>query len=183
MDSPKSRDVRKSGEDVAFVKGQRIGAFALDALVILLAWVLGFVLALAGYADRVDLTQWALAWCILFPILYSGLMEWATGTTIGKHAMRLMVRDIHGRRLSLGHAFGRAICKGGACFPLLMPITLLFTCFGPRGWTLHDWLAGTVVMLNDDRPPPSIPEPMPSPVPQPLPEGIAARAGMREGDR
>jgi uncharacterized RDD family membrane protein YckC len=70
--------------------------------------------------------------------LYLGIMEGATGRTLGKMITGTIVVDRDGNRISWGQAFGRSACR-------LIPFEAFsFLGSSVRGW--HDSIPGTYVV-------------------------------------
>jgi uncharacterized RDD family membrane protein YckC len=85
---------------------------------------------------------WICSW------LYFGLLESSKlQGTLGKAALNIQVTDLHGRRISFGRATGRYFGKwiSGALFL----IGYLIQPFTRRRQTLHDLMAGTLVVRRD----------------------------------
>lgn len=146
-----SRSLR--GSDIAPV-GSRIGARLVD---ILLVNVVGVVLAFIAYMLMVtlgyDLTMdpvkiagtigvSAFALFIYFGVQQADVEQ----TTQGKKSMQLFVCNEQGKKMSMGHSFGRAFVDllfGLLVFPVLADLIVL--CAVPGGRSLRDRLVGTHV--------------------------------------
>lgn len=130
----------------------RVLAYFIDAMIlqfatsILSAVVVLLVLAGGGTED-------AIAGAAIFAVygialvanwLYFAIMEsshWQG--TVGKQALKLVVTDEHGARISFGRATGRYFAK-------IISSMILLVGFMMAGWTqrkqgLHDLIAGTLV--------------------------------------
>jgi len=84
--------------------------------------------------------------------LYFGLMEssrWQA--TLGKRAVGIMVTDPEGRRLTFARASGRFFASI-LSWPLTIGVGYIMAAFTERGQTLHDLIAGTVVVYGRQRP-------------------------------
>jgi len=80
---------------------------------------------------------------VLFP--YFALMESSRWMgTVGKQAVRIKVTDLAGRRISFGRATGRFFAK--ILSGQILLIGYLIAAFTRKRQTLHDLLAGTVVV-------------------------------------
>lgn len=134
---------------------RRLGAAAVDALLIPVVWYLasfvtGWVLAAAGGQQMSDglasLTRYA-AWTAGLAAwwLYCVFMERsASRGTVGKVLLGIGVTDSGGKRLSLGRAAARNLAK--AVSGALLPFTLIMVAFTGKKQALHDLMAGTLVV-------------------------------------
>lgn len=124
---------------------RRIGAYVLDAFVVLLlTWALMFAF---GETGPVLLT---LASGVVF-VLYGTMSEWLHGATLGKYAFGLEVRALHGR-LTVGKAAWRNVPKFfWYIFPLLDVLLALLMQGDPRQ-RFSDRAANTTVVWRDAPP-------------------------------
>jgi uncharacterized RDD family membrane protein YckC len=74
------------------------------------------------------------------------------GQTLGKWATGLRIERINGERIGIGHALLRHLV-GYPLSLLTLGIGFLLSAFNAQGRTLHDVIAGTVV-LRDEAPRP-----------------------------
>jgi uncharacterized RDD family membrane protein YckC len=90
---------------------------------------------------------WELAFFVAAP--YYVLSESSIlGGTVGKHMLGLRVTDLNGRRIRPGRALKRYLCR----LVSAMPAWYGFAMAGltSRKQALHDYLAGTLVLIRDD---------------------------------
>lgn len=79
--------------------------------------------------------------------LYSALMESGPGmATLGKKALGLKVTTLEGERISFGQATGRHF--GKIISTIILCIGFLMMLWDDRRQTLHDKMAGTLVMSS-----------------------------------
>lgn len=114
--------------------GKRLWAFILDL------FVLGLVMLIAQFTIPFILPLFV--W-----IAYKAIFECsAIQATPGKRAVGLVVTDLHGRRITLGASLVRTLVAFvSACTLFLVYFVALFTA---RNQTIHDLLAGTVVVVG-----------------------------------
>lgn len=145
---------------------RRFAAYLLDALVVLtvvigVPFTIGIVIgvsdAMSGrrttqadfaFGNDADRAVGLAVYAFLFvtTLAYSSLMESSPSqATLGKLAMGLKVVDLHGRRISLGHAVGRALARIFLS-ELLFKLGFLMAAFTDRRQALHDLVAGTLVV-------------------------------------
>jgi uncharacterized RDD family membrane protein YckC len=89
---------------------------------------------------------WEVAFFVAAP--YYVLLESSTMRgTVGKHMLGLRVTDLNGRRIRPGRAVKRYMCR----LVSAMPAWYGFAMAGltSRKQTLHDFLAGTLVIIRD----------------------------------
>ena len=77
-------------------------------------------------------------------IYFAGMESSASQATLGKQALGLIVTDVNGNRISFGKATGRHFAKWISILTLL--IGYLMNTWDSRGQTLHDKIAGTLVV-------------------------------------
>jgi uncharacterized RDD family membrane protein YckC len=83
----------------------------------------------------------------LMEFLYFGLFESSRRrATLGRIALGIQVTDVHGNRIGLGRAFLRRIARILSVFTF--GIGFLVSLFSKRRQTLHDLLAGTLVVRD-----------------------------------
>jgi len=83
----------------------------------------------------------------LMEFLYFGLFESSRRrATLGRIALGIQVTDVHGNRIGLGRAFLRRIARVLSVFTF--GIGFLVSLFSKRRQTLHDLLAGTLVVRD-----------------------------------
>ena len=134
---------------------KRILAYALDAVAVFLlaamVWFAGLLLGLLSFGLLFPLQALAVA---LVPLAYhTMLIAGPRSATLGMRAMNLRVMSIAPDATALG---GRPTLFQAIILTVAFYGSLALTCFlvlvvalfNPRRRTLHDWLAGTVV-VND----------------------------------
>lgn len=138
--------------------GQRLGAFAIDLLIIVVAEVILAVVAtivigaIANTGSGVLIAIASLIGLIVFllyiamPIVYFGYMEGQpSGQTIGKRALGLRVVDFsNAGPLTLGKAMLRSVVRSFLSGIFLLGY--LWMLWDPQEQTWHDKLAGTTVV-------------------------------------
>jgi len=113
---------------------QRFGAAFLDSIIVLIP---GYIV---NYLLKAPIGGLLIAW------LYSALMESGNGqATFGKRAVGLKVTDMNGERISFGRATGRHF--GKILSGLILLIGYLMMLWDDRKQTLHDKMAGTLVVV------------------------------------
>jgi len=123
---------------------RRAGAYVLDYILISIVAQIG-VLAVGG-PGRVLL---GIAAILYYPILESSSMQ----ATLGKRVFGIKVTDLHGERIGFGRAFGRLF--GHILSFLMFGVGFAMAVFTERRQTLHDKMAGTLV-VNREEPPEAI---------------------------
>lgn len=137
---------------------KRIIAYALDAVAIMViavaVWFAGFILGMLSFGLLFPVQALAVA---LVPLAYHTLMIASPGSsTLGMRVMGLRVMSIApgaeawGGRPTLFQAMIQTVAFYGS-MALTGALVLVVALFNPRRRTLHDWLAGTVV-VNDRSP-------------------------------
>ncbi|HQZ88641.1 MAG TPA: RDD family protein [Thermomicrobiales bacterium] len=133
--------------------GERFVAIIIDWIILAVAWwVIGIVLAIivymaGGSTDATDLAVGTIVALTAFVShwLYFALQESSERqATVGKRAMKIVVTDEHGRRLSFARATGRSFARllSGVFFYL----GYILAAFTAQKQTLHDLIAGTLVV-------------------------------------
>lgn len=130
---------------------KRFAAYFLDMIIVnivsfVISFILGFIVGAAvgnGY-DSDLLTLFIIPIILIFEWLYFALMESSSKqATLGKQALRIIVTDLEGKRISFGRATGRFISK-------LFSVIIIFfgyimIAFTKKKQGLHDMIAGTLV--------------------------------------
>lgn len=131
----------------------RVGAYLIDYVILTIAgfiamFLLGLALGIfAGVPSVGSGVGLFLAW-FLFPWLYAALFESGPRqATLGKQAVNLKVTDLGGNRISFGRATGRYFAEWITALTIL--IGYLMTAFTAKRQSLHDLIAGTVVVRAD----------------------------------
>ncbi len=136
----------------------RVGAYLLDQVILTIAGFVGiFVFGLAigliagptaaGEGALGAIALWIVMW-VAAPWLYSAFFEAGPRqATLGKQAVRLKVTDLDGNRISFGRASGRYFAEWVTA--LTFGIGYAMTAFTARRQSLHDLIAGTLVVRAD----------------------------------
>ncbi len=119
--------------------GQRVLAGLIDICVVQ-AVILLFALLTAGFGTVVEV-GFPLANAIYGGVMMSSLWQ----ATVGKKLLGLRVVDLHGSKPSPARIWGRSLASLLSWFPLF-GIGYLMVFFTPRHQTLHDMMAGTLVV-------------------------------------
>jgi uncharacterized RDD family membrane protein YckC len=116
----------------------RVLAYGTDLVIVAFIEVV-FLTIVAGWKSRF---LWLVAPCLYFTWFHG-----SRGATLGKRLFLLRVSRCDGSRLSYGRAFSRFWAA------LLTLLTLTFgfwiACFDHRRRSLHDWIAGTIVVREE----------------------------------
>jgi len=143
--------------------GERVGATLVDGLVIGAIYIFGIVVAVittpTATFENPEPSPSALgglvlviAWlgALAYPIILEGRPE---GQTIGKKALGIrVVRKDNGAPLGYGLSIGRFLARLAEGFTF--GIGLLWAAWDPMHQTLHDKMAGTLVVRSAVYPPP-----------------------------
>lgn len=121
----------------------RLAAFLIDS--ILLSIVLWILLPMVLSAALGKFPSWAAIVSVLAYYLYYAIFE-ASGlqATLGKRALSLKVTDLQGERISFARSLGRSFAHTISNCTFL--IGYFISAFTPKRQTLHDMLAGTLVV-------------------------------------
>jgi uncharacterized RDD family membrane protein YckC len=117
----------------------RAGACVIDNVIVSVAIaILGALLGASVGETFLRLIFFAIA------ILYLSLMESSKyRATLGKIALKLIVTDLQGNRISFSRALGRRLA---AILSGISIIGLLMVLFTKKKQALHDMIAGTLVL-------------------------------------
>ena len=88
----------------------------------------------------------AIAGCLYYALLESSSMQ----ATLGKRALGIKVTDLQGERIGFGRALGRLF--GHILSFLIFGIGFAMAVFTERRQTLHDKMAGTLVVNREEAP-------------------------------
>ena len=132
----------------------RVGAALIDGIIILgSVLLLSFVSALSVLVPPLMLLLMALVWIasIVGPWLYTALFESsAMQATPGKKAIGLKVTDLQGNRISFGRATGRHFAEWITGMTFFVGYVMV--AFTQKRQSLHDMIAGTVVVASSAEP-------------------------------
>ncbi len=157
-DQPEWADAWAQPELYQGVTVKRILAYAIDAVAVIFiataVWFAGLLLGLLSFGLLFPLQALAVA---LVPLAYHSLLiATPRAATLGMRAMNLRVMSIAsgatalGGRPTLFQAMIQTVAFYGS-LAITGSLVLVVALFNPRRRTLHDWLAGTVV-VNDRSP-------------------------------
>lgn len=152
---PRWGDAWAHPEYFAGITLKRIVAYAIDVVVVgllaLMVWFIGGFLVVLSFGLLLPVKALALA---LLPLAYhSLLLAGSRSATLGMRTMGIRVMSLSANSAALGgrptlfQAMIQTVAFYGSV-PLTGSLILLVTLFNSRRRTLHDWLAGTVV-VND----------------------------------
>ena len=134
----------------------RVGAYLIDYVILTIAgFIAMFLLGLAlgvftGVPSAGSGIGLFFAW-LLAPWLYAALFESGPRqATLGKQAVNLKVTDLEGNRISFGRATGRYFAEW--INGLTLGIGYVMTAFTAKRQSLHDMIAGTIVVRADLEP-------------------------------
>ena len=137
---------------------KRFVAYFLDIIIIdIVAWAVSFIVGLIlglMSANSYGLTNDYLGVYFFFvPVfivgdwLYFALMESSPKqATLGKQALRIIVTDLDGKKISFGQATGRFISKLFSI--IIFFIGYIMVAFTDKKQGLHDMIAGTLVVTK-----------------------------------
>jgi uncharacterized RDD family membrane protein YckC len=132
----------------------RVGAALIDSVIIAGSMLLlVFVAALAALMPPLMVLLMALVWIasIVGPWLYTALFESsAMQATPGKKAIGLKVTDLQGNRISFGRATGRHFAEWITGMTFFVGYVMV--AFTQKRQSLHDMIAGTVVVACSAEP-------------------------------
>ena len=129
----------------------RVGAYLIDYFLLL-----AVMCAAVAATIAIPQGQWMVSLIYVVmgfvaPWLYTALMESsASQATVGKLACGLRVADMSGQRIGFGRATGRYFAEWVTGFTL--GVGYLMVLFTSKRQTLHDKIAGTVVVLGKPEP-------------------------------
>ena len=130
------------------VLSRRIAAYVLDLGLIFVLWiVLSMVFGVAGVLTFGALTPLGLIVLAILPVGYHTIFIGRSGATPGMRIFDLEVRAWTGRPPEITQAFLTAVLFY-ASIGLTVWLVLLVPLFTDRNRTLHDILAGTIVLRH-----------------------------------
>ncbi len=128
---------------------RRAGAYVIDYMLVAVVFSI-FSRAFAGpsHPQTSGLTSLCLliAGCLYYVLLESSSMQ----ATLGKRAVGIKVTDLPGERIDFGRALGRMF--GHILSFITFSIGFAMVVFTERRQTLHDKLAGTLVVKREESP-------------------------------
>lgn len=129
---------------------RRAGAYLIDYF--LVAFVLKLVAAamLTGRPSGGRAVLYILILSIGGCLYYALLESSASQATLGKRALGIKVTDLYGERVSFGRALGRLFAH--VLSSLIVGFGFVMALFTERRQTLHDKIAGTLVVKRDESP-------------------------------
>jgi len=145
----KARPLRKGGKSLRAPFALRCGAILIDYIILvsilacstLVARMFGGGARTAGSSSE---TIGKLI-TILVAVLNLGVLPGLTGLTIGKWSTGLRIEPRDGGQLGVGRAVLRHFVGYSLSF-ITFGLGFLMGAFSPRGRTLHDLIAGTIIV-------------------------------------
>ena len=147
----------------------RLAAYLIDIGLVLTVWGLLFLPSRSSPARSTRAATMrrpsgpfvasAFAAAVLLAGLYAAVALYLRETTVGKHAVGLAVRRVDGSRISFGRALLREVVARQLLFVaggvflggLPMLLDLLFPLWDDKSQSLHDKIAGTIVVRAEGR--------------------------------
>lgn len=131
---------------------KRAGAYVIDYIIVgILVRVVVMALFGARGAPGAGYAGFALLAAAVCGVLYYAVLESSSmQATLGKKALDLKVTDLHGERIGFGRALGRLF--GQILSFMLFGIGFAMAVFTERRQTLHDKMAGTLVVSRVESP-------------------------------
>jgi uncharacterized RDD family membrane protein YckC len=127
---------------------RRAVAYVIDYFLVTFAVVIALAL-LAGRSSA--LAPLYLPLLMAVGCLYYALMESSSSqATLGKRAVGIKVTDLYGERIGFGRALGRVFAH--LCSSIILGIGFVMAVFTDRRQTLHDKIAGTLVVRREETP-------------------------------
>ena len=137
-------DVRSGGPVPYAGFWKRAGAYVIDYIIVMvLIEIAGRVLVPKAGLSMLVL---AVAGCLYYVLMESSSLQ----ATLGKRALDLKVTDLHGERIGFGRALGRFF--GHILSFMLFGVGFAMAVFTERRQTLHDKMAGTLVVSRVESP-------------------------------
>ena len=128
---------------------RRAFAYLIDYFVVVVAWRLMAGALLSGYtAGKSPL--YLLLLLVVACLYYASMESSAWQATLGKRALRIKVTDLNGERIGFGRALGRLFAH--LLSSLILGIGFVMAVFTSRRQTLHDMIAGTLVVKRAETP-------------------------------
>lgn len=133
--------------------GERFVALIVDWIILgVFTWLVGIVLAMAVYAagESSEAANAVFGGIVVLLGVVSSWLYFAIQessdrqATIGKRAMKIVVTDEQGRRLSFARATGRAFAR--MLSGLFFFLGYLLAAFTARKQALHDLIVGTLIL-------------------------------------
>jgi uncharacterized RDD family membrane protein YckC len=113
------------------------------------SFVIGFIIGLmfAGSFESELLILFLVPVILILDWLYFALMESSSKqATLGKQALRIIVTDLEGKRISFGRATGRFFSKIFSI--IIIYIGFIMVAFTGKKQGLHDMIVGTLVIAK-----------------------------------
>lgn len=129
----------------------RVGAYMIDYIAILFASLVVMVLVLGAFDAAPASAGLYVLMSIVGPWLYAAFMESGRAqATLGKMAVGIKVTDLEGNRIGFGRATGRYFAEW--ITGLTLGFGYAMNLFTAKRQTLHDMMAGTVVVRREADP-------------------------------
>jgi uncharacterized RDD family membrane protein YckC/Tfp pilus assembly major pilin PilA len=126
---------------------RRAGAYFIDYIIVAVvgrAFALGFGGPAHQSTNSLFLLIYVIAACLYYALFESSQMQ----ATPGKRALALKVTDLQGEQISFGRALGRLF--GHLVSFLTFGVGFAMAVFTERRQTLHDMMAGTLVVRREE---------------------------------
>ena len=128
---------------------RRAGGFIIDDLLVTVALLVVMAITTRAMKGGMNLVIFPL-YCVAAWLYYAWMESSALQATVGKLAVGVKVTDEYGRRIGFGRATGRLFAH--AVSGIALGIGYAMAVFTRRRQTLHDLIAGTLVVRRDVSP-------------------------------
>lgn len=131
--------------------GQRVGAFIIDLVVLVIFFVFLIVagLIVMAFEDLESYVVWifvVILWAWAAQTIYFTFTEWRWGQSLGKRVMKIRVVNDEQRPCTFMDAFTRNVVRFLDIILLFYLISLIFMAFYPKRQRIGDMIAKTVVI-------------------------------------
>jgi uncharacterized RDD family membrane protein YckC len=128
---------------------RRAFAYLIDYFVVALAGRL-ISLALFSGLTAAGAPLYLLLLFVVASLYYASMESSGWQATLGKRALGIKVTDLYGERIGFGRALGRVLAHVPS--GIILGIGFVMTVFTSRRQTLHDMIAGTLVVKRAETP-------------------------------
>ena len=128
---------------------RRACAYLIDYFVVVVAWRLIARALLNGYTAG-NSPLYLLLLLVVACLYYASMESSGWQATLGKRALRIKVTDLYGERIGFGRALGRLFAH--LISSIILGIGFVMAVFTSRRQTLHDMIAGTLVVKRVETP-------------------------------
>lgn len=129
---------------------ERVLAYLLDGMVMILAYGLLVVLLLAAFGRFLDSTKWVIFFYVLFFVLWMGYHVFSetmmNGQTVGKKASGIKVMRLDGKELRWSDVTLRAVLQIVDVITCMGIVGVILVKTTPKGQRLGDLAANTTVV-------------------------------------